>query len=145
MEIKNLENWRTERNKNIFGIISINFSFAILIGLSYYLSVDNIFVKQIVGIDLLLLAICVSLLTLMLIISKCFLGKYKFAKDLENNEAALIIEEKSFDKDELISKIDSILNDSKTYHKMTLATKKMGITDSATRIYKEIKKLCEGD
>lgn len=84
MEIKNLENWRTERNKNIFGIISINFSFAILIGLSYYLSVDNIFVKQIVGIDLLLLAVCFSL-TLMLIISKCFLGKYKFAKDLENN------------------------------------------------------------
>ena len=71
--------------------------------------------------------------------------QYINAKDLENNEAALIIEEKSFDKDELISKIDSILNDSKTYHKMTLATKKMGITDSATRIYKEIKKLCEGD
>ena len=85
MEIKNLENWRKDRKKKIFGIISINLSFAILIGLSYYLSVDNIFVKQIVGIDLLLLAICVSLLTLILIISKCFSGKYKFAKNLEND------------------------------------------------------------
>lgn len=71
--------------------------------------------------------------------------QYINAKDLENSEAALIIEEKSFDKDELISKIDSILNDSKTYHKMTLASKKMSIIDSATRIYKEIKRLCEGD
>lgn len=63
------------------------------------------------------------------------------AKDLENNGAAFIVEEISFDKKDLLEKIDKILGDSKLYGKMSLEAKKLGITDSATRIYEEIRKV----
>ena len=63
------------------------------------------------------------------------------AKDLENNKAAFIVEETSFNKKDLLEKIDKILGDSKLYGQMSLASKKLGITDSATRIYEEIRKV----
>ncbi|MGN0992626.1 MAG: undecaprenyldiphospho-muramoylpentapeptide beta-N-acetylglucosaminyltransferase [Bacilli bacterium] len=63
------------------------------------------------------------------------------AKDLENNKAAFIVEETSFNKKDLLEKIDKILGDSKLYGQMSSASKKLGITDSATRIYEEIRKV----
>ena len=63
------------------------------------------------------------------------------ARDLESNGAAFVIEEKDFEKDLFISKIDEILGNSKVYKKMSDSTKKIGITDSATRIYNEIERL----
>lgn len=63
------------------------------------------------------------------------------AKDLEEKGAAYIEYEDEFDSKELINKIDEIINDSKVYHKMSDASKKIGISDSATKIYNEIKKL----
>ena len=63
------------------------------------------------------------------------------AKDLEEKGAAYIEYEDKFDSKELINKIDEIINDSKVYHKMSDASKKIGISDSATKIYNEIKKL----
>lgn len=63
------------------------------------------------------------------------------AKDLEEKGAAYIEYEDKFDSKELINKIDEIINDSKVYHKMSDASKKIGIPDSATKIYNEIKKL----
>lgn len=63
------------------------------------------------------------------------------AKDLEDNGASFIVYEDSFDKKDLLEKIDKILGDSKLYGKMSTASKKLGITDSATRIYEEIRKV----
>ncbi len=63
------------------------------------------------------------------------------AQDLEKNGAAFIIEENSFDKKDFINKIDKILSDKTLYKKMSTASQKMGITDSATRVYNEIERL----
>lgn len=63
------------------------------------------------------------------------------AKDLEKEGAAFIIYEDSFEKKEFIDMIDKILNDSKLHNKMSDSSKKLGIADSATRIYDEIERL----
>ena len=63
------------------------------------------------------------------------------ASDLEDNGAAYVLDESTFTGDDLIGKIDDILGDSKVYHDMSSASKKMGITDSASRIYSEIERL----
>ncbi len=63
------------------------------------------------------------------------------ASDLEENGAAYVLDESTFTGDDLIDKIDDILGDSKVYHDMSSASKKMGITDSASRIYSEIERL----
>lgn len=63
------------------------------------------------------------------------------AKDLENNKAAFVIEEQNFDEDLFISKIDEILENKDLYKQMSQCAKKLGITDSATRIYNEIERL----
>ncbi len=63
------------------------------------------------------------------------------ARDLENNKAAILIEEKDFDKDLFIKKIDEILNDKNLYKTYSNNSKKMGISDSLSRIYDEIERL----
>lgn len=63
------------------------------------------------------------------------------SKDLEENDASLIIHEESFDTKDLLKKIDKILGDSKLYTKMSSSSKKLGITDSAARLYDEIRKV----
>lgn len=63
------------------------------------------------------------------------------AQDLENNNAAYVIREKDFDEDRFISMMDELLNDDKKIEKIKTNCKKMGVTDSATRIYKQIEKL----
>lgn len=65
------------------------------------------------------------------------------AKVLENNGASIIIKEKELNDKVLLEKIDLILNDTKRYNEMVRANKKLGISDSATRIYKIIKKLVD--
>ena len=65
------------------------------------------------------------------------------AKVLENNGASIIIREKELNADILLQKIDLILNDTKRYNEMVKNNRKLGITDSATRIYKIIKKLVD--
>lgn len=69
----------------------------------------------------------------------------KNAQELEKKGAALILEEKDFNKENLIKLIDKVLLDNKLYQKMALSSKKLGVTDSATRVYNEIKKLVEDD
>ena len=63
------------------------------------------------------------------------------AKVLENNGASIIIKEKELTDTRLLEKIDLILNDTKRYNEMVRANKKLGISDSATRIYKNKKKM----
>lgn len=69
----------------------------------------------------------------------------KNAKELEKNGACLILEEKDFNKENLINLIDKVLTNQKLYQEMKTASKKLGVTDSATRVYNEIKKLVEVD
>ena len=51
--------------------------------------------------------------------------------------------EKDLNDEILLEKIDLILNDTKRYNEMVRCNKKLGITDSATRIYKIIKNLVD--
>lgn len=63
------------------------------------------------------------------------------AQDLEKNGASIVIKENEFDSKEFTKQIDEILNDKELYKRMSESAKKMGITDSNTRIYKEIERL----
>lgn len=63
------------------------------------------------------------------------------AESLEKENASFVIKEQEFDGDLLIEKIDEILNNKTLYTSMSRSAKKFGITDSAERIYGEIKKL----
>ena len=67
--------------------------------------------------------------------------QYMNAKELEDLGACTIVSEEEFSKERLIREIDDILGDFDKYHKMKAASKKLGVTDSATRIYEEIRKL----
>lgn len=63
------------------------------------------------------------------------------AKDLEEQGASFVIKENEFEGELLLNKIDEILNDKDLHKKMSDSAKKMGITDSNTRIYNEIERL----
>lgn len=67
--------------------------------------------------------------------------QYKNAKELEDNFACKIILEEEFSKDKVLFEIDKIFDNIEDYNKMKEASKKLGVDDSATRIYKEIKKI----
>lgn len=68
----------------------------------------------------------------------------KNAEELEELGACKILTEDNFDKEHLIPLIDQILSDKSLYNKMQTATKKLGVTTSATKVYNEIKKVVEG-
>lgn len=63
------------------------------------------------------------------------------AKELEEQGASILIKEEDFNKESVIDAIDRILTNKSVYQKMQKESKKLGITDSATRIYQEIKKV----
>ena len=67
--------------------------------------------------------------------------QYKNAKELEDAGACRIVTEEDFSKDTIISEIDNMFSDEKAYNKMVESSKKLGITDSATRIYEEVRKI----
>lgn len=67
--------------------------------------------------------------------------QYMNAKELEDNFACKIISEEDFSKETLIKEIDTLFNNKDLYRKMHEESKKIGVTDSATRIYNEIRKL----
>ena len=67
--------------------------------------------------------------------------QYLNAKDLEDAGACKIVEEKDFNNDVLISVIDNIIGNKKTYKSMSDNSFKFGVRDSATRIYEEVRKL----
>ena len=67
--------------------------------------------------------------------------QYKNAKELEDNGACVIVEEKDFSKDTIIREIDKIFDDKESYLKMVENSKKLGIEDSATKIYEEARKI----
>ena len=71
--------------------------------------------------------------------------QYKNARELEKNGASVIIKEENLDSKTLIQTIDEILNDQERYKKMVDTNIKLGVVDSATRIYDEIKKVIKED
>lgn len=69
--------------------------------------------------------------------------QYKNAKELEKKGAAKLITEEEFSRSTVIKEIDSLLGHQENYQKMMECSKKLGVRDSATRIYNEIKKIIE--
>ncbi|MBQ6494911.1 MAG: undecaprenyldiphospho-muramoylpentapeptide beta-N-acetylglucosaminyltransferase [Bacilli bacterium] len=71
--------------------------------------------------------------------------QYKNAMDLVNKDAALIIEEKNLNKNNLIRTIDDILENKEKYDKIKSNLSKLGIKDSSTRIYNILKEMILDD
>jgi len=71
--------------------------------------------------------------------------QYKNALELEQHHASIIIEEEKLESKILLQTIDKILNNEETYQQMVNANKKLGVADSASRIYEEIKKVIKED
>ena len=70
--------------------------------------------------------------------------QYKNAMDLINNDAALLLEEKDLKGDILVRKIDELIKDDKKIKTFKANLKTMNVSDSATKIYNELKKLVDG-
>ncbi len=67
--------------------------------------------------------------------------QYKNAKELEEVGACRIVKEEDFNKENIIREIDKLFDNMDEYDKMVESSKKLGITDSASRIYEEIKRI----
>ena len=67
--------------------------------------------------------------------------QYKNAKELCDKGACVIVTEDDFSKDTIIREIDRLFNNSDLYDKMSRDSRKLGIDDSSTRIYDEIRKI----
>ena len=67
--------------------------------------------------------------------------QYKNAKELEDNGACKIVTEEDFSTDRIINEVDKIFDNKEEYDKMKESSLKLGIKDSATRIYEEIRKI----
>lgn len=67
--------------------------------------------------------------------------QYYNAMELVDNKASVLLEEKDFNSDNLLKKIDLVLNDSVLYKEMHDNALKLGTTNSCDKIYQEIKKL----
>ena len=63
--------------------------------------------------------------------------QYKNAKELSDNGACVIVSEDDFSKETIISDVDELLENDDKYKKMSNCSKKLGISDSATKIYNE--------
>ena len=71
--------------------------------------------------------------------------QYKNAMDLVNKDAALLIEEKMLNKNNLITTIDNLLEDKEKYDKIKNNLKELGIKDSSSRIYNVLKEMIMND
>ena len=66
------------------------------------------------------------------------------AKELLDNSAALLLEEKDFNEENLLKKIDLLMKNSVLYKEMQENTKKISVINSKEKIYQEIKKTLGG-
>ncbi len=67
--------------------------------------------------------------------------QYKNAKELEDAGACKIVTEEEFSKDRILREIDKMFDDRDQYDQMVKNSKKLGIVDSASRIYEEARKI----
>ena len=70
--------------------------------------------------------------------------QYFNAKELVDKSAALMLEEKDFNSENLLKKIDLLLENSVLYKEMGYNAKKLGIINSCDKIYEEIVKVVRG-
>ena len=66
------------------------------------------------------------------------------AKELVKNNSALLLEEKDFNSDNLLKKIDLLLNNGVLYKEISENAKKLSVISSSDKIYEEIKKVLGG-
>ena len=69
--------------------------------------------------------------------------QYKNAMDLVNIDAAILIEEKNLNSEELVKNIDNLLSDKNKLYNMKNNLSKLKVDNSATIIYDNIKKLID--
>ena len=67
--------------------------------------------------------------------------QYMNAKELEDVGACKIVTEEEFSKEKILLEIDKLFDHKEQYDQMKSQSKRLGMTDSATRIYNEIRKL----
>ena len=67
--------------------------------------------------------------------------QYKNAKELEDHGACVIVTEEEFSSKTIIKEIENLFDHKELYEEMSKHSRELGIDDSATRIYEEIKKL----
>lgn len=67
--------------------------------------------------------------------------QYKNAKELEDAGACQIVLEEDFSRETIIREIDKLFDEKELYDTMVINSKKLGVDDSATRIYEEIRKI----
>ena len=67
--------------------------------------------------------------------------QYKNAKELADKGACVIVEEEEFSKDRILREIDAIFDDKELYQNMKKQSKELGVSDSASRIYEEAKRI----
>ncbi len=70
--------------------------------------------------------------------------QFKNALELEEKEAAILIEEKDLNGDILVREVDKIFRDTNRYNKIKNNLKRLSIKDSATKIYNIAKDLVDG-
>jgi len=71
--------------------------------------------------------------------------QYKNAKDLVDNNAGIMLEEKDLNEENLIKLIDEIKNNKEKIEEIKSNLRKIGIKDSSTRIYQILKDLIIND
>ena len=67
--------------------------------------------------------------------------QYMNAKELEDKGACKLITEEKFSINSLLPAIDEIINNKKSYEKMKESAAELGVKNSATKFYEEIKKV----
>ena len=67
--------------------------------------------------------------------------QYKNAKELADKGACVIVEEEEFSKDRILREIDAIFDDKELYQNMKKQSKELGVSDSASGIYEEAKRI----
>lgn len=67
--------------------------------------------------------------------------QFKNAKELKDKTAAVLLEEKDFDSNTILKEIDKLFDDSSLYSVIKNNSLELGVSDSSSRIYEEIKKL----
>lgn len=67
--------------------------------------------------------------------------QYKNAKELSDKGACIIVTEEEFSKNKIINEIDKLFDNKEKYDEMSKNSRSLGIDDSATRIYDEIRKI----
>lgn len=65
----------------------------------------------------------------------------KNAMELSDNGACIVVREEDFSKDTILNEIDQLFNDKSAYDEMSKCSHKLGISDSASRIYQEARRI----